>query len=154
VKDRKLSVLMAWALLLVGCADRTGAVPASPSSQPTTSEGGATFELRGTLVKYTNFPCHRSDPYVGNERIVFRGSDGSRTVTVTGSASWIGLAADPPVASLGRCRQVAPFEVTLPVADRYSVEVNDGILEPISLTRIRAAGFRLRLLLGDHVSGS
>ena len=148
--NRQLGALMWSALLFLGCADRTGATPASPSSQPKSSELGATVELRGTLVKYTNFPCHRSDPYVGNERMVFRGSDGSRTVTVTGSASWIGLAADPPVASLGQCRQVAPFEVTLPIADRYSVEVNDGLLPPITFAQIRAAGFRVRLRLGDR----
>jgi hypothetical protein len=147
-------VLMWSALLLVGCGDRTGAAGASPSSQPTTSERGATVDVRGTLVKYTNFPCHKSDPYVGNERMVFRGSDGSRTVTVTGSASWTGLAADPPVASLGQCRQVATFEVTLPVADGYWVEVNDGILEPITLAQIRGAGFRMRLRLGDRSPSS
>jgi hypothetical protein len=82
--------------------------------------------------------------------MVFRGSDGSRTMTVTGSASWIGLAADPPVASLGQCRQVAPFEVTLPVADRYTFEGNNGLLEPITFAQIRAAGFRVRLRLGDR----
>jgi hypothetical protein len=71
-------------------------------------------------------------------------------MTVTGSASWIGLAADPPVASLGQCRQVAPFEVTLPVADRYAVEVNDGLLAPKTFAQIRAAGFRVRLRLGDR----
>jgi hypothetical protein len=55
VTNRHLGALMWSALLLVGCADRTGAAPASPSSQPTTSERGATVELRGILVKYTNF---------------------------------------------------------------------------------------------------
>jgi hypothetical protein len=101
-------------------------------------------------VKFTNFPCHRSDPYVGNEPVVFRGSDGSRTSTVTGNASWIGLPADPRVAPLGQCRQVASFDVRLPIADRYSIEINDGRLPPLMLSDIRAAHFRVRLLVGER----
>lgn len=49
------------------------------------------IELTGRFVKFTGFPCHRSDPYIGNETVVFVGSDGSRTAIVTGSANWIGL---------------------------------------------------------------
>ncbi|MGA9160865.1 MAG: hypothetical protein WB297_08395 [Actinomycetota bacterium] len=97
--------------------------------------------LRGTFVKLTGFPCHRSDPYVGGETVRFRGSDGSRTTIVTGSANWIGLSATR-AAPLGQCRQVAPFEVELPVVDRYVVVINDRRLPPVTLAELRADGMR------------
>jgi hypothetical protein len=140
-------VLAAGSFLLGACA---GAPDAGRSRMST--EGAdpsvATIELRGTFVKFTNFPCHRSDPYVGNEVVLFHGSDGSRSTTTTGNASWIGLPADPAIAPLGQCRQVAPFDVRLPIADRYSVEINDGRLPPLTLARIRADRFRVHLIVG------
>jgi hypothetical protein len=150
VRGRELAAFGILSVGMAACAGGAGAdrPPTSAAAQGPTRAG--TIELEGTFVKYTNFPCHRSDPYVGNELVVFHGSDGSRTTTVTGNASWIGLPADPPVAPLGQCRQVAPFHVTLPVADRYSVEINDGRLASLTLTEIRVAGLRVRLLVGDR----
>jgi len=89
--------------------------------------GRGRVALTGLFVKLTGFPCHRSDPFVGNETVVFLGSDGSRTTIVTHSANWIGMAAARR-APLGQCRQVAPFEAELPVASRYVVVINDGRL--------------------------
>lgn len=68
--------------------------PASPalSAQPAPNR----IDLTGRFVKLTGFPCHRSDPYVGDETVVFLGSDGSRTTIVTGSANWIGLGGAGP----------------------------------------------------------
>ena len=74
--------------------------------------------------------------------MIFLGSDGSATTIVTQSADWTGLPADPPRAPLGQCRQVAPFEVDLPVAERYVVVINDGRLAPITLSQLRAEGMR------------
>jgi len=110
---------------------RPTAVP-TPSAHP--------VGLRGTFVKLTNLPCHRSDYFVGGETVTFLGSDGSATTIVTRSADWTGLPADPPRAPLGQCRQVAPFEVDLPVAERYVVVINDGRLPPVTLSELRAEG--------------
>lgn len=112
--------------------------------RPTPSPSRATptrLHLTGTFVKLTGFPCHRSDPYVGNETVVFVGSDGSRTTIVTGSANWIGLAATRR-APLGQCRQVAPFAADLPVARRFVVLVNDRRLPLVTLATLRAEGLR------------
>ena len=117
-----------------------------PTPAPASSPSGAQaarnrVDLTGRFVKLTGFPCHRSDPYVGNETVVFLGNDGSRTTIVTGSANWIGLGATRS-APLGQCRQVAPFEAELPVADRYLVLINDRRLAPVTLATLRAEGFR------------
>jgi hypothetical protein len=141
-------------LLIAGCTGTPSIDGPPTSSAAQLPTPPATIELRGWFVKYTNFPCHRSDPYVGNELVVFHGSDGSRTTTVTGNAAWIGLPADPPIAPLGQCRQVAPFDVQLAVADRYSIEINDGRLAPLTLAEIRAAHLRVRLLVGHRPSTS
>jgi hypothetical protein len=60
---------------------------------------------------------------------------------VSGSANWIGLPATSK-APLGQCRQVAPFEVALPVAQRYVVHINDRRLLPVTLEQLRAEGLR------------
>jgi hypothetical protein len=106
------------------------------------SPGGDTVLVTGTFVKSTDFPCHRSDPFVGGERVTFHGSDGSETTIVTRSANWIGRPADPPEAPLGQCRQVAAFEVRLPVAERYTVEINGRELRQVTLAELRAEGLR------------
>lgn len=103
--------------------------------------------MTGVFVKFTDLPCHRSDYFVGGKTVTFRGSDGSRTTIVTHSAQWTGFGADPPEAPLGQCRQVARFEVDLPVADRYVVEINDRDLPAVSLTGLRAEGFHHRFRL-------
>ena len=115
--------------------------PAPASPAPSAQEAPNRVDLTGRFVKLTGFPCHRSDPYVGNETVVFLGSDGSRTTIVTGSANWIGLAATG-AAPLGQCRQVAPFEAELPVAERYVVLINDRRLAPVTLETLRAEGLR------------
>jgi hypothetical protein len=112
--------------------------PAAPTSSAPPSNR---VDVTGRFVKLTGFPCHRSDPYVGNETVVFLGSDGSRTTIVTDSANWIGLGATRG-APLGQCRQVAPFEARLPVAYRYVVVINDRRLAPVMLATLRAEGFR------------
>jgi hypothetical protein len=99
------------------------------------------IDLTGRFVKLTGFPCHRSDSFVGNETVVFLASDGSRSTSVTDSANWIGMGATRS-APLGQCRQVAPFEAELPVADRYVVLINDRRLPPVTLATFRAEGFR------------
>jgi hypothetical protein len=114
---------------------------AAPSAGTTVADAPRPVHLAGRFVKLTGFPCHRSDPYVGNETVVFVGSDGSRTTIVTDSANWIGLGATRS-APLGQCRQVAPFEAELPVADRYVVLINDRRLPAVSLAILRAEGFR------------
>lgn len=111
-----------------------------PSTSPMASSERVT--LRGSFVRLTDFPCHRSDPYVGNETVTFVGSDGSRTTIVTGSANRIGLPADPPESPLGQCRQVARYEVVLPIADRYVVSINDRKLAPVSLAELEREGLR------------
>jgi hypothetical protein len=112
-----------------------------PPAGTTANAGPDRVDLTGRFVKLTGFPCHRSDPYVGNETVVFVGSDGSQTTIVTDSANWIGLGATRR-APFGQCRQVAPFEAELPVADRYVVLINDGRLPPVQLATLRAEGFR------------
>ena len=37
---------------------------------------------------------------------------------------------------------MAPFEVDLPVAERYVVVINDGRLAPVTLSQLRAEGMR------------
>ena len=140
---RRSFVIGVALLALVGCSSRSSLVGMESMMRPTagTSTAPDRAVLRGTFVKLTGFPCHRSDPFVGGETVTFRGSDGSRTRIVTGSANWIGLPASAE-APLGQCRQVAPFEVALPVADRYVVVINDRRLPPVTLIRLRAEGMR------------
>jgi hypothetical protein len=125
---------------------RSGPVTASPTMDPMAFRGPS-IELRGTFEEWTDFPCHRSDPFVGNETVRFRGSDGSTTTVVIGSANWIGRPADPPKAPLGQCHQVAPFSVTLPRAHSYVVEINDRELTPVTLATLRTESFRHRFVL-------
>ena len=146
---RRTLAVVPLGLALASCASssvvgmesmmRPTPAPASPASsgQPAPNR----VDLTGRFVKLTGFPCHRSDPYVGNETVVFLGSDGSRTTIVTGSANWIGLGATR-TAPLGQCRQVAPFEAELPVAERYVVLINDRWLAPVTLQTLRADGLR------------
>jgi hypothetical protein len=106
-------------LTLAACASPTSFAGGESMMRPTPSVTSAAepIALRGSFVKLTGFPCHRSDPYVGGETVTFRGSDGTRTVIVTGSANWIGLPATSE-APLGQCRQVARFTAKLPPAVR------------------------------------
>lgn len=130
-------------LALASCAS-SSVIGMEPMMRPTAAQSASTanrVHLTGTFVKLTGFPCHRSDPYVGNEIVVFVGSDGSRTTIVTDSANWIGLGATPR-APLGQCRQVAPFVADLPVAKRYAVRINDRRLRPVTLATLRAEGLR------------
>lgn len=141
---RRLCLVIAlWVLALAGCSSGSPLVGMEPMMRPTAGASTAADRtvLRGTFVKLTGFPCHRSDPYVGGEAVIFRGSDGSRTRVVTGSANWIGLPATE-AAPLGQCRQVAPFEVELPIAERYVVLINDRRLPPVTLAELRADGMR------------
>jgi len=136
------SALAAFLVVFAGCASNPslGMEPMlRPKAQPSPREG---VVLSGTFVKLTNLPCHRSDYFVGGKTVTFLGSDGSATTIVTHSANWTGLPADPPRAPLGQCRQVAPFEVELPVAERYVVVINEGRLSPVTLEQLRAEGFR------------
>jgi hypothetical protein len=112
-----------------------------PTTNGTPTDAPNAIVLRGTFVKLTSFPCHRSDPYVGGETVTFRGSDGSRTTIVTGSANWVGLPTTPE-APLGQCRQVAPFTAALPPAGRYLVVINDRRLPAVTLAELRAEGLR------------
>ena len=132
-------------LTLAACAPRTstdgGASMMRPTPSVTSTAEPAAIALRGTFVKLTGFPCHRSDPYVGGETVTFRGSDGTRTVIVTGSANWTGLPATSE-APLGQCRQVAPFTAELPAAVRYVVVINDRRLPAVTLAELRAEGLR------------
>jgi len=112
-----------------------------PTRNATSTAVPSAIALRGTFVKLTGFPCHRSDPYVGGETVTFRGSDGTRTVIVTGSANWIGLPATSE-APLGQCRQVARFTAELPPAMRYVVVINDHRLPAVTLAELRAEGLR------------
>ena len=140
----RLFLVIALAVLaLAGCSSRPSLVGMEPMMRPTAEASAASDRtmVRGTFVKLTGFPCHRSDPYVGGETVVFRGSDGSRTRIVTGSANWIGLPATA-AAPLGQCRQVAPFEVELPIAQGYVVLINDRRLPPVTLAELRADGMR------------
>jgi hypothetical protein len=108
--------LALMAASLAACAPRTQAGGMESMMRPiangTPTRSPNAIVLRGTFVKLTGFPCHRSDPYVGGETVTFAGSDGSRTTIVTGSANWIGLPATSS-APLGQCRQVAPFTAEL-----------------------------------------
>jgi hypothetical protein len=110
-----------------------------PTPNATSTGAPTEIALRGTFVKLTGFPCHRSDPYVGGETVTFRGSDGTRTTIVTGSANWIGLPATSE-APLGQCRQVARFTAELPTAERYVVLINDRRLPAVTLEELRAEG--------------
>lgn len=128
---------------LAGCASRRSLAGMESMMRPTANATAAptTIALRGTFVKLTGFPCHRSDPYVGGETVTFRGSDGTRTMIVTGSANWIGLPATSE-APLGQCRQVARFTAELPPAKRYVVLINDRWLPAVTLDELRAEGLR------------
>lgn len=132
-------------LTLAACASRTslagGESMMGPTRNATSTAEASAIALRGTFVKLTGFPCHRSDPYVGGETVTFRGSDGTRTVIVTGSANWIGLPATSE-APLGQCRQVARFTAELPPAVRYVVVINDHRLPAVTLAELRAEGLR------------
>jgi hypothetical protein len=137
-----------WVLAVVAltaCASPAPVAGMEPMMRPTTSgtptDAPNAIVLRGTFVKLTGFPCHRSDPYVGGETVTFRGSDGSRTTIVTASANWVGLPATAE-APLGQCRQVAPFTVELPPAGRYVVLINDHRLPAVTLAELRAEGLR------------
>ena len=137
--------LALMAASLAACASRTQAGGMESMMRPiangTPTRSPNAIVLRGTFVKLTGFPCHRSDPYVGGETVTFAGSDGSRTTIVTGSANWIGLPATSS-APLGQCRQVAPFTAELPPAARYVVLVNDRRLPAVTLAELRGEGLR------------
>ena len=157
MRGRPLRALgtVAFGLTLAACASSSviGMEPMMrPTPGPTTGAGANAaptgIDLTGRFVKLTGFPCHRSDPYVGNERVVFIGSDGSRTTIVTDSANWIGLGATRR-APLGQCRQVAAFEARLPVAGRYVALINDRRLAPVTLATLRAEGFEHTFRLPD-----
>jgi hypothetical protein len=140
-RSRSIAVAVLAATALAACASRTQPVGMESMMRPIgngmpTGSPNA-IALRGTFVKLTGFPCHRSDPYVGGETVTFRASDGSRTTIVTGSANWIGLPATSR-APLGQCRQVAPFTVELPSAARYVVLINDRRLPGVTLAELRA----------------
>ena len=137
-------------LLLVAChtADRTPLLR-SPSVE---TEG---VRVTGTFVERTNFPCHLSDPFVGGMRVTFRGTVSGRTTRiVTGSANCMEWA-DPAVASIGQCRQVAPFEVQLPLDTAYVVEINHyrfPLPSRWSSSALRACGIRSACLPERGVS--
>ena len=144
---RRRSVVL-WILAMVAlaaCASGARLAGMEPMMRPTANATPTAapnaVALRGRFVKLTGFPCHRSDPYVGGETVTFRGSDGSRTTIVTGSANWVGLPATPE-APLGQCRQVAPFTAELPPAGRYVVLINDRRLPAVTLAELRAEGLR------------
>ena len=144
-RSRSIALAVLATAALAACASRTQPVHMESMMRPTVN-GMPTgspdaIDLRGTFVKLTGFPCHRSDPYVGGETVTFRGSDGSRTTIVTGSANWIGLPTTPG-APLGQCRQVAPFTAELPPAARYVVLINDRRLPAVTLAELRAEGLR------------
>jgi len=142
VVNRFVSLVLG--LTLAACASQTslaGEESMMPTRNATSTAVPSAIALRGTFVKLTGFPCHRSDPYVGGETVTFRGSDGTRTVIVTGSANWIGLPATSE-APLGQCRQVARFTAELPPAMRYVVVINDHRLPAVTLAELRAEGLR------------
>jgi hypothetical protein len=142
-RSRSIAVAVLAALAFAACASRTQLAGMESMMRPTANGTPSpnAIVLRGTFVKLTGFPCHRSDPYVGGETVTFRGSDDSRTTIVTGSANWIGLPATPG-APLGQCRQVAPFTAELPPAARYVVLINDRRLPAITFAELRAEGLR------------
>jgi len=137
--------LALMAASLAACASGTQAGGMESMMRPiangTPTRSPNAIVLRGTFVKLTGFPCHRSDPYVGGETVTFAGSDGSRTTIVTGSANWIGLPATSS-APLGQCRQVAPFTAELPPAARYVVLINDRRLPAVTLAELRGECLR------------
>jgi len=137
-----------WVLAVVAlaaCASHAPVAGMEPMMRPTANgtptDAPNAIVLRGTFVKLTGFPCHRSDPYVGGETVTFRGSDGSRTTIVTGAANWVGLPATPN-APLGQCRQVAPFSVELPTTGRYVIVINDRRPPAVTLAGLRAERLR------------
>jgi hypothetical protein len=140
---RRVLVAVPALLALASCAS-SSVIGMESMMRPTAAPSPSTanrVHLTGTFVKLTGFPCHRSDPYVGSETVVFVGSDGSRTTIVTDSANWIGLGATRR-APLGQCRQAARFAADLPVAERYVVRINDRRLRPVTLATLRAEGLR------------
>ena len=145
IRSRTAALGILAVVALAACAPRAPLAGMEsmmrPTAKRTVAEPPNAIVLRGTFVKLTGFPCHRSDPYVGGETVTFRGSDGSRTTIVTGSANWIGLPATPE-APLGQCRQVARFTAELPSAGRYVVLINDRRLPAVTLEELRAEGLR------------
>ena len=144
-RSRSIALALVVLAALAACVSRTQPARMEPMMRPTANRTPTRspnpLVLRGTFVKLTGFPCHRSDPYVGGETVTFQGSDGSRTTIVTGSANWIGLPATPG-APLGQCRQVAPCTAELPPAARYVVLINDRRLPAVRLAELRAEGLR------------
>jgi hypothetical protein len=141
---RHAAAVSAIGLVVIAACGTSGDLPSSaPLVAADPSASPPSVLLHGVFVKQTDFPCHLSDPFVGGERVTFTGTDQGRvTEIVTGSADWIGLAADPPDAPLGSCRQVAPYEVRLPPDRAYVVEINDHRLARVTMTDLRAEGFR------------
>ena len=144
IRSRTAALGLLAVAALAACGSRTSLAGMESMMRPTpnaTSTAPTAIALRGTFVKLTGFPCHRSDPYVGGETVTFRGSDGTRTTIVTGSANWIGRPATSE-APLGQCRQVARFTAELPPARRYVVVINDRRLPAVTLDELRAEGLR------------
>jgi hypothetical protein len=143
IRSRTAALGILAVVALAACGSRTSLAGMESMMRPTAHETSTAaptaIALRGTFVKLTGLPCHRSDPYVGGETVTFRGSDGTRTVIVTGSANWIGLPATSE-APLGQCRQVARFTAKLPPAVRYVVVINDRRLPAVTLAELRAEG--------------
>ncbi len=145
IRSRTAAIGILAVVALAACGSRTSLAGMESMMRPTANETStaapAAIALRGTFVKLTGFPCHRSDPYVGGETVTFRGSDGTRTTIVTGSANWIGLPATSE-APLGQCRQEARFTAELPPARRYVVLINDRRLPAVTIDELRAEGLR------------
>lgn len=150
--ERSAYAAIALALpLVLGACSSSGQGAADLASGtlegPTAPEESRLIQLSGRFVKLTNWPCHRSDYFVGDKLVTFVGSGGSRTSIVTHGATWTGLPANPPDAPLGQCRQVARFEVGLPPAESYIVSINGGSLPPVTLAELEAEGLRHRFRL-------
>ena len=145
IRSRTAAIGILAVAALAACGSRTSLAGMESMMRPTANETStsapAAIALRGTFVKLTGFPCHKSDPYVGGETVTFRGSDGTRTTIVTGSANWIGLPATSE-APLGQCRQEARFTAELPPARRYVVLINDRRLPAVTIDELRAEGLR------------
>ena len=145
IRSRTAAIGILAVVALAACGSRTSLAGMESMMRPTANETStaapAAIALRGTFVKLTGFPCHRSDPYVGGETVTFRGSDGTRTTIVTGSANWIGLPATSE-APLGQCRQEARFTAELPPARRYVVLINDRRLPAVTIDELRAEWLR------------
>ena len=136
-----MRIRCALSVLLLFVACHTVDPSSLPSRRSSSIENGV--HVIGTFVKRTNFPCHLSDPFVGNMRVTFSGTlSGQTTEIVTGSANWVGESADPPVAPIGQCRQVAPFDVELPLDTAYVAEINHYRFAPVTLVELRAEGLR------------